>query len=130
MLLGPDHPIAGDGRATWGPEGPDRPTTTRITAGSAVPTTAPGHWHSVATPSDDRIRDTIDALLDARRDGATICPSDVARALRPDGDWRALMDDVRRVAALEADAGRLEVRQKGERVEPRGARGPIRLARI
>lgn len=84
----------------------------------------------MATPSDDDIRQTIDELLAARRDGATICPSDAARALRPDGDWRALMDDVRRVAALEADAGRLEVRQRGERVEPRGARGPIRLARI
>lgn len=80
-------------------------------------------------PSDARIRQAIDELLDARRDGATICPSDAARALRPDGDWRALMDDVRRVATDETDAGRLEVRQGGERVDPSGARGPIRLAR-
>lgn len=80
-------------------------------------------------PSDARIRETIDELLDARRDGATICPSDAARALRPDGDWRALMDDVRRVAADETEAGRLEVRQRGERVDPSAARGPIRLAR-
>lgn len=79
--------------------------------------------------ADDRIRGTIDALLDARREGATICPSDAARALRPDGDWRALMDDVRRVAAEETRAGRLEVRQKGQRVEPGAVRGPIRLAR-
>lgn len=84
----------------------------------------------MSVPSDDRIRTTIDELLDARRDGATICPSDAARALRPDGDWRALMDDVRRVAADETDAGRLEVRQRGERVDPREARGPIRLARV
>jgi hypothetical protein len=83
----------------------------------------------VDAPSDPRIRETIDALLDARRDGATICPSDAARALLPDGDWRALMDDVRRVAADEAGAGRLEVRQGGRRVDPAGARGPIRLAR-
>jgi len=80
-------------------------------------------------PSDARIRETIDELLDGRRDGATICPSDAARALRPDGDWRALMDDVRRVAADETAAGRLEVRQRGERVEPAEAKGPIRLAR-
>lgn len=80
-------------------------------------------------PSDDRIRATIDALLAARRPGATICPSDAARALRPDGDWRALMDDVRRVAAGEHEAGRLEVRQRGARVDPASARGPIRLGR-
>ena len=83
----------------------------------------------MAGPSDERIRATIDELLDARREGATICPSEAARALRPDGDWRALMDDVRRVAAEETDAGRLEVRQGGERVEARSARGPVRLAR-
>lgn len=80
-------------------------------------------------PSDERIRGTIDELLDGRREGATICPSEAARALRPDGDWRALMDDVRRVATGETDAGRLEVRQGGQRVDPRTARGPIRLAR-
>lgn len=78
---------------------------------------------------DARIRETIDALLDARREGATICPSDAARALRPEGDWRALMDDVRRVAGAEADAGRLEIRQKGQHVDLGSARGPIRLAR-
>ncbi|MDO9409753.1 DUF3253 domain-containing protein [Patulibacter sp.] len=82
----------------------------------------------MATPSDSRIRETIDELLDARRDGATICPSEAARALRPGGEWRELMDDVRRVAADETAAGRLEIRQGGERVEP-GAKGPIRLAR-
>nr|WP_282600000.1 DUF3253 domain-containing protein [Patulibacter sp. SYSU D01012] len=85
--------------------------------------------HVPSVPDDDRIRATIDALLGARRPGATICPSDAARALRPDGDWRALMDDVRRVAAAEHDAGRLEVRQGGARVEPATARGPIRLGR-
>jgi hypothetical protein len=83
----------------------------------------------MADASDERIRETISSLLDARRDGATICPSDAARALRPDGDWRALMDDVRRVGAAEAAAGRLEVRQGGVRVDPATARGPIRLAR-
>ncbi|WP_026909397.1 DUF3253 domain-containing protein [Patulibacter minatonensis] len=83
----------------------------------------------MAVPSDARIADAIDRLLDGRADGTTICPSEAARALRPDGDWRALMDDVRRVAADEAAAGRLEVRQGGERVDPAGARGPIRLAR-
>lgn len=83
----------------------------------------------MSAPPDARIRGTIDELLDARKDGATICPSEVARALRPDGDWRAVMDDVRRVAADETAAGRLEVRQRGETVDPAEARGPIRLGR-
>ncbi len=88
----------------------------------------------VATPpdasiTDARIRETIHALLDARREGATICPSDAARALRPEGDWRALMDDVRRVAGAETEEGRLEVRQQGQRVDLGAVRGPIRLAR-
>ena len=66
------------------------------------------------------------ALLDERAEGKTICPSEAARALRP-GDWRPLMQPVRDVAAVMADEGRLEVTQKGEVVDVRTARGPIRL---
>lgn len=72
----------------------------------------------------------IDALLDARAADATVCPSEVARALAPEPEWRALMEPVRRVAAAEHDAGRVEIRQRGVRVDPAKARGPIRLARI
>ena len=72
------------------------------------------------------IERTIDALLDRRAEGKTICPSEAARALRPD-DWRPLMQPVRDVAAELADEGRLEVTQKGEVVDVRTARGPIRL---
>lgn len=80
-------------------------------------------------PADDEIRATIDRLLDERAADATICPSEVARALAPDPAWRELMERVRRVAATEQAAGRLEFRQRGEAVDPAGARGPIRLAR-
>lgn len=83
----------------------------------------------MAAPTRDDIAAKIHELLAQRDDDKTICPSDAARALLPDGDWRGLMDDVRGVAAEEADAGRLEVRQKGERIEPRGYTGPIRLGR-
>ncbi len=82
-----------------------------------------------ASPTPAQIRATIASLLDSRADGATICPSDVARALAPDPEWRALMDDVRRVAAEGHHAGRLEIRQHGHRVDPETARGPIRIAR-
>ncbi|SEV88886.1 Protein of unknown function [Cognatiyoonia koreensis] len=66
----------------------------------------------------------ITARLDAVRPGATICPSDVARALS--SDWRPLMADVRRVAA---DMATVRATQKGCDVDPITARGPIRLGR-
>ena len=75
--------------------------------------------------SPDEIERTILGLLSERRDGATICPSEAARALGD--DWRPLMQPVRDVAAVMADEGRLEVTQKGEVVDVREARGPIRL---
>lgn len=80
-------------------------------------------------PGDDEIRTTIERLLDERAADATICPSEVARALAPDPAWRGLMERVRHVAAEERDAGRLEIRQRGKAVDPATARGPIRLAR-
>ncbi|MEO0822520.1 MAG: DUF3253 domain-containing protein [Pseudomonadota bacterium] len=71
-------------------------------------------------------QDAILALLAARRQGATICPSEAARALDPEG-WRALMPLVRRAAGAMAAAGRIAVLQRGRPVEIETARGPIRL---
>jgi len=68
---------------------------------------------------------TILALLAAREPGRTICPSEAARAAAQ--DWRAAMPAVREAAAGLADRGELEVTQRGEVVDPRTARGPIRL---
>jgi hypothetical protein len=75
-----------------------------------------------------KIEQTILALLEQRAEGRTICPSEAARSLAPE-DWRPLMDPVREVAYAMADDGRLEVTQKGEVVDGRAARGPIRLRR-
>ena len=72
------------------------------------------------------VRRTIEDLLARRAAGRTICPSDAARALAPE-DWRPLMDPVRDVAFAMADRGELEVTQRGEVVDGRAARGPIRL---
>lgn len=69
---------------------------------------------------------TIRELLARRRDGATICPSEAARAVHP-GDWCAHMDHAREAAFTMADRGELEVTQRGEVVDGRTARGPIRL---
>ena len=77
------------------------------------------------TPDD--IERTIAGLLARRPPDATMCPSEAARALA--GDWRALMEPVRRQAFAMADEGRLEVTQRGEVVDGRTARGPIRLRR-
>ena len=54
--------------------------------------------------------------------GKSLCPSEVAKALSP--DWRPLMPEVRRVAA---DIAEIVATQNGVEVDPRTARGPIRL---
>ncbi len=80
-----------------------------------------------ATPG---VAETIQALLTERAEDATICPSEVARALeRPGIPWRSLMADVRAAAARLAHEGRLSVTQGGQVVDPATARGPIRLGR-
>jgi len=82
------------------------------------------------TPSDEKIAATIFSLLDARARASTICPSDAARALAADeAAWRALMPEVRRVAAQLAATGSLRVTSHGDDVEALAARGPIRLGR-
>ena len=84
----------------------------------------------MTTPRDDDIAAKILELLAARAPGATICPSDAARALASDeAAWRALMPQVRRAAATLAAAGKLRVTQHGEDVDALAARGPIRLGR-
>lgn len=71
----------------------------------------------------------IERLLDERAAGATICPSEVARAVGGE-DWRSRMDDVRSAAAGLVEASRIEVTQGGEVVDLATARGPIRLRRV
>lgn len=61
----------------------------------------------------------------ARGQGRTICPSEVARALA--ADWRPLMPDVRDAAAVLVAEGRIVATQRRRPVDPRTARGPIRL---
>lgn len=83
------------------------------------------------TPSDEgfaeRAAATARALLRAREEDSTICPSEVARAVGGE-DWRPRMDAVRSVAFDLADAGELQVLQKGAPVG-RHAGGPVRLGR-
>jgi hypothetical protein len=63
----------------------------------------------------------------ARGPGRTICPSEVARSLMGDEDFRPLMPHVREAAAELAGRGEIAVTQRGEPVDALAARGPIRL---
>ncbi|MGY1806400.1 DUF3253 domain-containing protein [Blastococcus sp. SYSU D00669] len=79
------------------------------------------------TDVDGRLERAIGALLDARAP-ATICPSEAARAVDPDG-WRELMPAARAAAGRLAAAGEVEVTQRGEVVDVATARGPVRVRR-
>lgn len=70
---------------------------------------------------------TIRSLL-RKRDGATICPSDVARVVGGER-WRDLMPEVRRIAASLAQSGTVVVTQRGEPIVATEAKGPVRIAR-
>ena len=67
-------------------------------------------------------------LLSQRSAEASICPSDAARAARPDG-WRALMDEARAAAGRLAERGEVDVTQGGRVVDIATARGPVRIRR-
>ncbi|MGR3512157.1 MAG: DUF3253 domain-containing protein [Paracoccaceae bacterium] len=74
--------------------------------------------------AEDRyIAEVLMALADARGPDKSFCPSEAARRLAD--DWRPLMPEVRRVAATLP----LTATQRGTPVDPRTAKGPIRLSR-
>ena len=57
----------------------------------------------------------------------SICPSEAARLLAGEAEWRARLPEVRAVAAGLARAGRLDILRKGRRIAPEEMRGVIRL---
>lgn len=81
------------------------------------------------TATDTALEESITTLLAARPGGATICPSEAARAVGGD-DWRPLMEPARRAARRLVAAGAIEITQGGRVVDPSTARGPIRLRRV
>ena len=78
-----------------------------------------------AAPPVADIQATILALIAQRGPAKSICPSEVARALRP--DWHALLSEVRRAACRLASAGQIDILRKGQVVVPAGVKGVIRL---
>ncbi|MCU0672044.1 MAG: DUF2256 and DUF3253 domain-containing protein [Myxococcota bacterium] len=77
---------------------------------------------------DARIEALLLELVDARGAGKTICPSEVARALRPD-EWREWMERVRQAARRLVTRGELAIYQGGHVVDPDHARGALRIGR-
>jgi len=77
---------------------------------------------------DARLQRTIGELLDQRRPDASICPSEAARAVDPEG-WRELMPAARDAAGRLAAAGEVQVTQGGAVVDVATARGPVRVRR-
>jgi hypothetical protein len=66
------------------------------------------------------------SLLNSRKRGASICPSEVARSVSPN-DWEDLMEPTRCAARRLVATGVIEITQRGVVVEPSTARGPIRI---
>lgn len=82
----------------------------------------------MSEPTSADLRTAVLDLLARRKPTSSICPSDVARRVRPD-DWRPLMDPVRAAARDLVASGDVEITQGGEVVDPDTARGPIRIRR-
>ena len=91
------------------------------------------NWSNVKFCSDEcranknkfDFRAGIIELLNQRSADKTICPSELL-PLEQKTD-KVMMEHVRRSARLLAAEGKIEIVQKGQRVDPENFRGPIRL---
>ena len=79
-------------------------------------------------PVDTDLEAAILDLLARRAGGATICPSEAAKAVDPE-TWRDLMEPARSAARRLVAAGDVVITQKGVVVDPSTAKGPIRIRR-
>ena len=75
---------------------------------------------------DRRLEAAILELLAGRDRGASICPSEAARAVDAQA-WRDLMEPARRAARRLVHGGAVEILQRGRAVDPCDFRGPIRI---
>lgn len=81
------------------------------------------------TAEDERLEESILRLLQGRKGGATICPSEAARDVGSEDTWRELMEPARRAARRLVAAGEVEITQGGKVVDPSTAKGAIRIRR-
>ena len=69
-------------------------------------------------------------MLEQRAAGASVCPSEIARSMRPES-WRELMPMVRDAARALARAGSIEITQRDRALAPdERLRGAIRLRKL
>lgn len=81
-------------------------------------------------PSDEALERAIVELLEARARGASICPSEAAKAVAgKDGAWRSLMEPAREAARRLVARGEVVMTQNHRPVDPSTAKGPIRIRR-
>ena len=73
-------------------------------------------------------REATLALLAARAEGATVCPSEVARAVAaPTGEWREAMPEVHAAVDQMVSEGLIGLSWKGQTLATRA--GPYRINR-
>lgn len=95
-------------------------------------------WHDIKTCSvacrkrglrriDEKIEAEILRQLGQITGNSTICPSDVARALFSDSEWREQMETVRMAARRLVDRSEVLITQKGSPIDASTATGPIRI---
>ena len=82
---------------------------------------------AMGLPSEDELRQEILRLVADRGIGKTICPSEVARRLSPQADWRPLMPAIRGVALELIAAGHVVATQQQVPIDLQTVRGPYRL---
>ena len=79
-----------------------------------------------AEAKDGGLEERILEMLAPRAASATMCPSEVARAVGGE-EWRGLMEPVREAARRLVARGTVDIVQGGHVVDPSTAKGPIRL---
>lgn len=79
-------------------------------------------------PVDRDLEYAILSLLDQRAGGATICPSEAAKAVSP-SEWRELMEPSRAAARRLVASGEVVITQRGQVVDGSTVKGPIRIRR-
>lgn len=84
------------------------------------------------TPKPKRpdIAKTIVSMVTERGVDKTVCPSEIARFIAGSDEkaWRLLMMPIRKAAVKLADAGRIELRRKGQTVDPHDFKGIYRIS--
>ena len=84
------------------------------------------HVWDTSPRTEEALERSLLDLLARRAQGATICPSEAARAVGGE-DWRSLMEPVRAAAGRLVARGEVEITQGGRVVDGATATGPVRV---